>query len=558
MRAPISPDAARGRRPWLIPVVLSIVILGVAGYLLARRMAEPEPDPKTVPVLAGRKGPTYKSRAHWSQGRGGAPATTSIHGTVYDADGQPIAGARLHASTFQISGNRSTPAATADSRADGRFDLRVPDGSYYLTAEREGYGAAMAIANGGEEVSVVLPRRSVVSGHVRGEDGQPITRFVVDVLSPATDDMAAPPPFASRRFDSADGSFEISDFPDRSAYLRVSAQGRASALSEMLRLRPGEQKKQDFTLTAGCSMTGVVKDGSGAPVAGVLVDAELRRSAGAMGTLSIDATSSDESDAMGRFTLEGVPMGDLMIRAYDGTHAVTTTTASLESCADVTPIELTMSAGGMLHGVARDTTGKPVPGAKITLSHRAIGFVNTTTDAEGHYRFDKLPAGGMRVQAIRGEQHTTAFVTIPEGETVEKELLFSSGGQGEIRGQVTAGTKPLAGIALTVIANEGNGVLGSRHPVTGADGTYRVTGLPDGAYAILVSSVNKMASAQLEGGKMATVDIDISQVREPMTPQQVQELREKMNEAKAEAARAKAEAEAEAEKAQEQEAPEQP
>lgn len=559
MRAPNSPQERRGRRPWLVPVTLSIVILGVAAYFLTREEAAPEPDAGTAPVLAGGEKPGYKARSYWAMGDDGAPAAASIRGTVYDIAGRPIAGARVTASSFNLSGNRSTPVTSAESEADGRFALRLPDGSYYLAGEREGYGSAMAIAHGGDEIGIVLPPASTIKGRVRDEQGRPISRFSVDVISPSIDEMAAPPPFVSKRFESADGSFRLTELPDRPALLRVSAEGYAPTLSGGIRLRAGEEKTQDFTLTAGCTMTGVVVDGAGAPLAEVLVDAELRRSAGMMGAMSFESTSSGETDSDGRFTLQGVPLGDLMIRAYNGTHAVSSITAKLETCADAAPLELVMTGGGGLEGLVRDTAGNPVPGAKISLTHRSIGFVNTTSDAEGRYRFDRLPAGAMRIEAMRGEQHTTAFVTIPEEEIVERELVFSAGGHGEIHGRVTAGDKPVPGISLMVVANEGNGVLGSRHPVTGPDGTYRVTGLPDGAYGVLVASANRLAKAEIRDGSVATADIDISQLREPPSQQQLDEMRAKLAEQKAQAEAWKAEAAAEAQKnAQDDQPEEQP
>ena len=46
-------QGSRPRRPWLLPVAVSILILSIAAYLVVRRAAEPEVDSRTVPVLAG-------------------------------------------------------------------------------------------------------------------------------------------------------------------------------------------------------------------------------------------------------------------------------------------------------------------------------------------------------------------------------------------------------------------------------------------------------------------------------------------------------------------------
>lgn len=520
-----SPQVPRAGRPWLVPVALAIVILGITAYLLTRTTSKPELDSPTAPALGGKSRPVYENRAVWRTSGTQPPAATRIRGTVYDTAGLPIVGARVTASTFRVAGNRSNPAASASSDGDGRFELPLPDGTYYLTGEREGFGPAMIMANGGDDVGLVLPRSGVIGGHVVDENGQPVSRFTIDVISPSTDDLAAPTPFATKRFDSADGSYQISELPDRRVFLRVAAPGHAPAISDPVQIEPGKSETKDFTLNTGCVMSGVVKDDTGAPVPEVLVNAELRRSAGMMGTSSVDATSMDESDAEGRFELENVPIGDVMIRAYDGEHAVTTATLKIEDCEGIAPLELRMTAGGGLEGVVRDAASQPVAGARLTLSHRSIGFVNTTSDAEGRYRFDRLPAGGMRLQAMRSGQHTTTFVAIPEGERVEQDVAFSSGGTGEIRGRVTSGDRPLAGMALTVITSVGKGILGSHHPVTGEDGTYRVTGLADGVYAVLIGSVNRVTQAHVEDGGVVTADVDIAR---PIERKSLQRLKEEV------------------------------
>jgi protocatechuate 3,4-dioxygenase beta subunit len=526
MRKPIS---NQGRQPWLLPVMLSILFLGVVAFLLLRRTQGPEDEevdfPEVPALSTGKKG-GYQSRAGWSAGGAKSPASARIRGFVYDMTGAPIAGARVAASTFRVSGNRSTVTAVAESNGDGQFELKLPDGSYFVTGEREGFGPAQVIANGGEDVSLVLPKNGVVSGHVKDSAGRPITRFSIDMLSPSTDDMPSPTPFSSKRYESVDGSYQLSELPSRTVFLRVTAPGFAPALSDPLRAELGKAVKVDFALNAGCTISGVVKDTSGAPVPDVVVNAELRRGAGALGGMSLDATGSDESDASGRFVLENVPIGSLMIRAFSGEHAVSTATAELGSCEDATPIELTMSGGGGLEGTAKDAEGKPVEGAKITLSHRAIGFVNTVSDSQGRYRFDQLPPGGMRVQAMRGEQHTTTFVEIPEGERVQKDIVFRAAGDGSIVGRVTAGPTPLAGMAVQLLTPEGQGILGARRAVTAQDGTYQVTGLPDGAYAVLVGSVNQVTQAAVEKGSSVTVDIDITKTPERRPPPKMEKIEE--------------------------------
>ena len=262
-------------------------------------------------------------------------------------------------------------------------------------------------------------------------------------------------------------------------------------------------------------VNGGVVDADGTPPQDVFVDAALRRSAGMRGMTSIDAASQADSDASGRFRLEHVPIGDVVVRAYNGTHAVTTVELHVEGCEGLAQVEVRMTAGNTLSGVVKTTEGKPIAGAKLTLSHRSTGFVDTVSAAEGRYQFEKLPPGGMRIEVQAGDQRTVALVMISDAQNTEQDITFPASGKGEIRGHVTAGGKPLPGLQLLLAANTGSGTMAMRRPVTGPDGGYRVTGLNDGLYVVIVAATSQIAQAKVEEGNTATADFDIAVTPEP-------------------------------------------
>lgn len=523
MQKPLSPAPGPGRRSpgqplRLAGIAIVIVALMIVAFLLARRDKEAPSPPQPGPGKAAtqqRSG--YQNRGLWQTGASPTQrgAATRILGTVYDSEGRPVAGATVSATSFQVAGNQSTAAGSAKSDAQGRFALPLPDGTYYLACEKEGFGPTMALAHSGDDVGLILKKSGVVTGHVYDELKRPIRRFSIDVVGLSTDDMAAPAPFLSRQFDSPDGSFRLDQLPDRGVVLRATAPDHAPGFSSLLAIGPASVKEADITLATGCTMTGVVEDEEGAPLANVFVDAELRRNAGAIGATSFDAASEAESDSEGRFRLEHVPIGEIMVRAYDGNHAVTTITGTIETCDKVEPVRLRMSSGGGLEGTVTAADGKPIAGAKLTLMHRSMGFVNTLSDSEGHYRFDKLAPGGMRVEARRGTQRAVALVMITEGDVATRDLPFPAEGKGEIRGTITAAGQPLQGMQLLVAGNQGGGLMNMYSPVTGKDGSYRVTGLPDGLYAVLVSSSGQMAQTGIESGNTQTIDLEVGVVREP-------------------------------------------
>lgn len=501
-------------RAWLFRSILILLVLAAVGALLALLHGKSEPRDVREPGLAtwpkARSGYQNRALRREPPASGAVAEAPRLRGTVYDVAGKRIQGARIAATTFQIAGNQSTVAAAAESDSLGRFELSLPDGTYYLTGEKQGYGPTLAVARGGDEIGLVLRRSGEITGHVKDEEGAPIRRFSIDVIAPGSDDMAAPAPFVSRQFDAEDGAFRIAELPREGVFLRATAEGYAPALSEIVAVSEGKSPSIDLTLTKGCAMTGTVVDSDGAPLAEVLVDAELRRSAGVMGTTSVDAASQAESDENGRFRLENVPKGSVMVRAYDGTHAVAAVEMNIESCAGVPEVKVEMSGGSALSGVVKDSDGKPLSGARLTLSNRGTGFVETSADKGGQYRFEKLPPGAMRLEAQAGSQRVMLLVGVSPGADVEQDIVFPSEGKGAIRGRITAGGAPLPGIQLTVVSNAGSGLLGSRNPVTGADGGYSVTGLRDGVYAVIVGSTGQVAQAKVDNGSTESVDIDVA------------------------------------------------
>jgi protocatechuate 3,4-dioxygenase beta subunit len=514
MRKPFSSQEPRGPWPWRLRWALIVVAIGilVAVFFIVRR-AQEAPDIKEPGLaLTAKQKSGYQNRGFWYPSPDKAPAAAEsprIKGTVYDMRGRPVSGARVSASTFQVAGNQSTTAGSADSDAAGKFELKLPDGAFYLRAEKDGFSPSIVTARSGDDIGIVLHDGAVIEGHVKDEKGQPISHFSIDVVSPAPDDLAAPAPFLSKRFESPDGSFKIDQLPDQPVYLRATASDYSPAVTDMIKAAPGKAATAEITLQAGCQIKGIVEDASGVPVSNVFIDAELRRTIGSIGEGSVDAARQAESDQEGKFVLDHVPVGGVAIRAYDGQHAVTSMETKIESC-DAPPLKIKMIPGVTLSGAVRGTDGQGVPGVKLTLQHRSIGFVNTLTDKDGNYRFEKLPPGGMRMEAQRGDQRAMLMVAIPEGQDVQRDILFPTNGNGEIKGRVTTSGTPLPGMQVMVVANSGGGMMDTRYPRTDADGSFRVTGLADGMYVLLVPSTSKVSTAQVKDGSKESVDIDIS------------------------------------------------
>lgn len=506
---------------WLIALLLAtIAIVAVLFYTLRdpTKAAAPEERRAAIP----RSG--YLNRAVW---RSEEPSEIdarnrekpSISGLVYDMEGAVIPGAKVLATTYQLAGNIPTTAASTESDEQGRFKLELPEGSYHLTGQKDGFGQSLIIANSGDTVSLILPKSGSVSGHVYDEKRRPVQHFAIDVITAAPDETAAPAPLWSKRFDSIDGSFLVPSLPGWPVSIRATATDFAPAFSPMVAVEPGKTRTLDLTLTKGCSLTGTVVDEKGIPTPYVFLDAEARMGAGAQSDMSMEAAKQTQSDEKGNFKLDNVPSGPVLVRAYDGSHAVTTAALDVGDCAKLAPIKMTMTLGGGITGIVKGGDGKPLASARLVLSHRSVGFVNTTTDPEGRFRFEQIPAAVVRIEAEYKGQRTVVFATVKDGTQVEQNISLFAKGTGKLRGLITAAKRPLAGAQLLIASNHGlEEGLDLYYPVTGPNGVYELDGLPEGTYLVSVSSTARSTGVGVKSGVVTTQDLDVADKPPPRQP----------------------------------------
>jgi hypothetical protein len=297
--------------------------------------------------------------------------------------------------------------------------------------------------------------------------------------------------------------------------LRVTAADYAPGISPPVAVKAGADREVDISLAAGCALTGTVTDRSGKPLGRVLVDAEERLTSGSMADPAVQAASQAQSEDDGTFTIPHVPQGNIVVRGYDGEHAVSVATLTISDCAALQPVKLTMSDGGTVTGIARQADGSPIPGAHLQLTDRSVGIVNAVADEAGRFRFDKLPPGNERLTLEHEGRSIMRFVAVKEAQTVEQDMSLVPDGEGEIRGRVLAGTRPVAGARLVAVSNRGaTAGMSLYSAVTGEDGSFRVPSIARGSYLVSVMSTAVGAGLQVEEGKVATIDLDISQVRD--------------------------------------------
>src|SRR5262249_27482460 len=142
----------------------------------------------------------------------------------------------------------------------------------------------------------------------------------------------------------------------------------------------------------------------------------------------------------------------ILVRGYAG-EDVSTVQIQVSDCAEIAPVALVIRGGGTVSGVARRADGAPLASAQLTLAQRSIGLVSTATDAEGRFRFDGIPSGSVQIELSHEGRRVRRIANVEDGKNVEMDIALPDEGTGQLRGRVTAGGRPLAGVRLTIMAS---------------------------------------------------------------------------------------------------------
>jgi hypothetical protein len=221
------------------------------------------------------------------------------------------------------------------------------------------------------------------------------------------------------------------------------------------------------------------------------------------------------ADAIPLIPYEPAVSGGLAINGtFGGRHAAGGPVAVEKDCArhnppDCAPVKLPITAD--ITGVVLDDAGKPVVGAKVTLTLKASQVPPAVTDDKGGYAFTGVPIGTTidgKPQidetaaeigvAVDGKKPGTATVPLVAGKNAVPNIALESLlPPGELRAIVTSlqTGQPIRDAKVTIEP-------GGKTIQTGADGTFKIA-LAPGQYKITVTAAG-LATQQLD----VTIDTD--------------------------------------------------
>ena len=411
-----------------------------------------------------------------------APGGRTLTGTVSDATGGPIAGARIDAARSSSFAEAGDAVATATTGADGTYRMTVAEGALQVAASSPDYAPQarrVEVGPAGAVADFALVPGGVIEGVVRDERShEPVAG--ASVLARRGAAMLLAETGARRAVTGSDGRFRLTGLRPGAWSLRAGDPGRTTRAPTRVGLGVAEQVTGvELLIGAGPVIRGRVVDDAGTAVPGIAVSA-IGRGEGA------DA----KADAEGRFVLDGLPPGSYTVSARGDAYLPVGGTRVALADKDVDGVVVTVRRGVTLRGHVepRQVCDIQQDAAEPLGVLRAPPVASGT---DGEFQLGPFVEGDSRLTARcpSGDQGAAAVKVAPGMPDV---IVRVSPG-GSIAGRAVDGEgKPVAGVG--VIANEvsrgehttirNGAVTSGAQATTDASGAYRIAGLAAGSYRL--------------------------------------------------------------------------
>ena len=403
-----------------------------------------------VPLGEGELGLRFEARPGWRLEEVEIPLRPEprIIGEVVDAEGEPVAGARV-----RVLGSRGPPAHTDEG---GRFSTVALIDSVIEAEHERGRGRARVdfAAQLVGRVRIVLasepPALGAIEGTVLTAEGGLLVGAPVDLRTedPPGSQRARQRPALRTRTDD-DGRFRFERLLAGEYTVETAVEGWGAA--ERGGLEPGETV--ELVLAAEARIVGCVVDSGGSAVPAAVVAVE--RVDGARARLvSVRAILDPE----GRYDIGGLAPGAHRVHALGPGFAPSPARDLTLDVGENRLEPIVLAGGGVLEGRVSDAaTGEPLAGAQVFVEGGGAGVFlerSAVTDGEGLYRLEGVgpdvhaidaQADGYHVRVLAGLRPRPGQVTrvdvaltpVEPGEEPRVELV----GIGAILGAVEEGLR---------------------------------------------------------------------------------------------------------------------
>lgn len=497
-------DARPGMRSQLTPAKLALAAglagLVLAGWWLARATPAPAPPIVAPPARAAEhQSATRFDPWEWqSHATGPAltprpttalPPTAATEGWLEISVQPPVpSGASLRVYLRGPEGPMSSLAqwrlaGAGTTDASGVVRLPARPGRYLVVARGPGFATARreVVRPAGEpttSTSLTLRAGAALSGHIvaRGSGTEvPLAQVALArFATPFSGELDVPEEEVELQTTDARGAFSLAGLEPGTWQLEVRAVGYAPTRRLVQLPRTGALTLE---LSAASFLEGVVLDASGRRVPRAEVTAFCS-------TLSAVRASETETGPEGTFSLEVEP-GRCTVSARSASASAALEPVNVGAGTTVHALELRLEAGASVTGVVRARDGGIVSDAYVELTPAGgeARVAHANTDAQGHYALSGLAASAYDVAVFAEGYSPSVWRGVVLTQASEFELDFELKATGSVAGVVRdrAGQPVVGAVVQAGTMWGGPFIWGSSSQVrTGADGSYRLSGLSPG------------------------------------------------------------------------------
>lgn len=415
-----------------------------------------------------------------------APGGRVLSGTVTDATGGPIAGARIDAARLGATALPGRAVATVLTSADGRYQLAVSTGQLLVAASSADYAPQaryVEVGEGGATADFALVPGGVIEGVVLDERSkQPVGGALVTARRDRSGTLALAEGGARVATAAADGRFRLAGLRPGAYELGAHDATRIAKQPTLVGIGVAEQVT-DVQLLIGSApvVRGIVLDEAGAPVGGATVTANGR-----------DAQEQATTDAKGAFELAGLAPGAYILVASTETQVPAGRSAVEVADKDVEHVEVRVRRGTTIIGHVEPRQACEVASelGEMELGATApMMLAPASTKDDGRFVLGPTTTGKTKLAArcASGDQGSLVVDVAPG----MAEVVIAVTPGASIAGRVLDGErKPVAGVTVMgslVTDTERTTIVNGRvtsgvQAITGADGAYELKGLAAGTY----------------------------------------------------------------------------
>jgi hypothetical protein len=386
-------------------------------------------------------------------------STYAISGTVTKAWGGALSGV-----TVTLSGSSGT-LGTVVTGANGSYSFTGnANGSYTVTASLASWvftpaGPTVTVNGADSTKDFTADGAYAISGTITTAWATPLQNVSVALSGGGVTKAAV--------LTDASGAFTISGVPNGSFTITPTLAGYAFTPSAPTVAVSGGNKVQDFSADGAYVLSGTVTTSWGAPLQNVSVAL-----AGGAVTKPNAVTGAD-----GKYSF-AVPDGTFTVTPALTSYTFTPATPSVAMGGANKTQDFTANGIYTVSGTVTTAWGTPLQNASVVLGIGGASKPAVLTNASGVYTITGVPNGSVTVTPTLASYVFTPAAPVVAVNGANQNQDFSASGAYSISGTVTGVVTSNVSIALS-----GGGITKPAF-LTGPDGAYSFTGLPNGSYTL--------------------------------------------------------------------------